>query len=116
MHLPQAVWCRFCIQYHQQRRYFSRFISATYSTDELKTFLNRTPEDLAGYCMTVLFAAWHFSLIYCFIFVIGIKAHLSFMGVGSETDALIHFEEHPTLQVFTLIFKDLQFNLQSRWL
>lgn len=92
------------------------FIAATYNADELKSFLNRTPEHLAVYCMTVLFAAWHFSLIYCFMLVINIKAHLSFIGFGSETDALIHFEKHPTLQIFPLTFNNLQFSLQSRWL
>lgn len=92
------------------------FIAVTYNADELETFLNRTPEYLAVYCMTVLFAAWHFSLIYCFTLVINIKAHLSFIGFGSETDALIHFEKHPTLQIFPLTFKVLRFSLQSRWL
>ena len=60
------------------------FIAATYNADELKTFLNRSPEYLAVYCMTVLFAAWHFSLIYCFTLVISIKAYLSFIGFGSD--------------------------------
>lgn len=68
------------------------FIAVTYNADELKTFLNRTPKYLAVHCMTVLFAAWHFSLIYCSTLVINIKAHLSFIGLGSGTDALIHFE------------------------
>lgn len=116
MHLPQAVWCRFCIQYTSDGVVSPSFIAAAYNADELKGFLNRTPAYLAVYGMTVLFAAWHFSLIYCFTLVINIKAHLSFTGFGSETDALIHFEKHPTLQIFPLTFKDLQFGLQSRWL
>lgn len=73
------------------------FIAATYNADGLKTSLNRTPKYLAVSCMTVLFAAWPFSLIYCFTLVTNIKAHLSFIGFGSETDALIHFEKSPTL-------------------
>lgn len=92
------------------------FIAATCNADELKTLLNRTPKYLAASCMTVLFAAWPFSLIYCFTLVTNIKAHLSFIGFRSETDALIHFEKHPILQTFPLTFKNLQFSLQSRWL
>lgn len=92
------------------------FIAVTHKADELKTFLNRTQKYLAVYCMTVLFAAWHFSLIYCFTLVINFKTHLSFIGFRSEADVLIHFEKHPTLQIFPLMFKDLLFSLQSRWL
>lgn len=92
------------------------FIAVTHNADEIKTFLNRTQKFLAVYCMTVLFAAWHFSLIYCFTLVINFKPHLSFIGFRSETDAPIHFEKHPNLQIFPLTFKDLPFSLQSRWL
>lgn len=92
------------------------FIAVTHNADELKTFLNRTQKYLAVYCMTVLFATWHLSLMYCFTLVINFKTHLSFIGFRSETDALNHFEKHPTLQIFLLTFKDLPFSLQSRWL
>lgn len=92
------------------------FLPATYSADELKTFLNRTPKNLTVYCMAVLFATLHLSLIHCFRLLINITAHLSFIGFGSRTNVLIHFEKCPTLQIFPLTFKDLQFSVQSRWL